>query len=223
MSKSKLMTVVIGNRDAIAEIAEQLTWISAALRMAPNDQGVHGCTPSIQQIPIEDHLASLPGSLQSVDAKYSVTCDISSPTTRSHSTGQCWHALFKNPVVVQGYPTLRRPREKTGLEIPLDILAALVQAQHITAFGEGLYIKGFSSVLVVMDQVEDSVIWHLNYNRDGSYISYPDAPASYSAEDTDLEHIMKCRHIVGWHASAKFYTGGRQKNKPYLRVVQLTI
>ncbi|KAI0446019.1 hypothetical protein F4803DRAFT_569193 [Xylaria telfairii] len=197
ISNSKLTTVVLGNRDAVAEIGEQLAWISAALRLAPNDQGIHICTPSIQQIQIDDHLTSLPGELQSVDASFSVSCEISGPPTEKHSTGQCWHDLFKNAMIVQGYPIPRRSRENTGLEIPLDILSALLQAPQITTFGSRTFLKGFSSMLILMDQTEDSVIWHLDFNRDGSSISYLDASKPPFTEGIGFEDCL----------NAKFYTG----------------
>ncbi|KAJ8126681.1 hypothetical protein O1611_g6957 [Lasiodiplodia mahajangana] len=209
--KSKLTVVVIGTRDAIAEIGEQLSWITAALRLAPNDQGVYRCKPSVQPVRFGEHWADVPGVLQPLDASFVVSCRILGPPTERNLTGQCWHGLFKNPTIVQGYPIPRRAREGTGLEIPLGILADLVQAPQISTFREKVFLKGFSSMLVLMDQMEDSTIWHLNLNRDGSYISHINASESpisgaMDVENT-IENAMKSRHIVGWCLKANFYIG----------------
>ncbi|KAI1131491.1 hypothetical protein F5Y10DRAFT_233341 [Nemania abortiva] len=209
--ESKLVVIVLGTRDAIAEIGEQLAWISAALRLAPDDQGIYGSRSSIRQIEIGKVPADLPKAPQSLDACFDILCGTPAPPTERHSTGQCWHDLFKNPTIVHGYPIPRRARENTGLEIPLHILADLVQTAQISTFGEKIFLKGFSSMLVLMDQIEDSTLWHLDLNRDGSYISYADASKSAATKSlvvgNIMKNIMRSRHIVGWCLKAKFYTG----------------
>ncbi|KAI1155034.1 hypothetical protein F4825DRAFT_109525 [Nemania diffusa] len=218
--EAKLIVIVSGTRSAIAEIGEQLAWIPAALRLAPDNQGIYKCTPSIQYIRIEEHEheASLPGALRSLDASFNLLFEISDLPTSRHSAGQCWHDLFKNPTIVQGYPVPRRARENTGLDIPLDIMADLVQAPQITTFEERLFLKGFSSMLVLMDQVEGLIIWHLDLNRSGTYISYTDASRPPTVQvmgiENIMDNIMKSRHIVGWCSNAKFYTGTNEASYP---------
>ncbi|KAI0115923.1 hypothetical protein GGR51DRAFT_368392 [Nemania sp. FL0031] len=211
IQKSELIVVVLGMRDAIAEVGEQLAWIAAALRLAPNYQGVYSCRPSIQQIRIGEDPTKLPRAIQPLSARFNVSCEISDSPTGRYSFGRCWHSLFKNPTIVHGYPIPRKARKNTGLEIPLDIMADLVQASQITTFGDKIFLKGFSSMLVLMDQIEDSIIWHLDFSHDGSYISYTDASEPPNVESIVVENIMgnimKSRHIIGWCLKAKFYTG----------------
>ncbi|KAL6849042.1 hypothetical protein ACO1O0_008572 [Amphichorda felina] len=94
--------------------------------------------------------------------------------TVSPINGQCWHDIFKNPVIVKGYPIPQRPEWSTGLEIPLNMMAGLARSQRLDRFRDKLYIKGFSTMLVPTKQIGDVICWHMIYNKDGSRISYLD-------------------------------------------------
>jgi hypothetical protein len=124
------------------------------------------------------------------------------------ANGQCWYNLFKNPVVVEGYPILRRPpgTDNHGLEIPHNMMAGLVQASRMNRFGESLVIKGFSAMLVPTRQAGDLLIWHLVYKQNGGRVSYLD----YDALPIGVNGIFQfknARHIVGWCAHARSHVG----------------
>lgn len=122
--------------------------------------------------------------------------------------GKCWHRLFNNPVVVQGYPVRARPQLEpgTGLEIPLDVLMALVDSTRIETFNQKNLIKGFSSMLVPTRKVRDIVLWHMWYNENGERISYTDARIGEFEHVTEAE-LNSSRHIVGWCSRAWNHTG----------------
>ncbi|RWA08778.1 hypothetical protein EKO27_g6319 [Xylaria grammica] len=217
--ESNLDVVVCGVEDSIAEIGEQIAWIAAAFRVAPGDLGVFGCVPYIQPAP-EYPKSAIPGSVHSLDAIFSIQFYFLDNKAESSSSGQCWHNLFKNPTLVQGYPVPFRPYHNRGLEIPIDILANLVEAPCINTFGDKLFLKGFCSMLTPTKQYEDIIIWHLLHNDEGKHISYLDANEYTAPGRIGLDDVAQSRHIVGWCQEANFYTGTSKAvypvHKPFL-------
>ncbi|EMT68829.1 hypothetical protein FOC4_g10004917 [Fusarium odoratissimum] len=122
------------------------------------------------------------------------------------ANGHCWHGIFKNPIIVKGFPILSKLQKDTGLEIPLSLMAGLARAQRVDRFNDKVYIKGFSTMLVPTKQIKDAVYWHLIYQEDGCRISYL---ADNLQRDVDLGSLdfASCRHILGWCSEAKFYAG----------------
>ncbi|KAL3448298.1 hypothetical protein BJX65DRAFT_317505 [Aspergillus insuetus] len=165
-------TQVTGPAPSIAEVAEQLTWLAAALRSSSSGHGVAYCSPTVENVQKRDT-----AQIGDYDLVFSIdlTARVAATTDMS-ANGQCWYNLFRNPVVVEGYPILRRSKgaDNHGLEIPLNMMAGLVQASRMNRFDESLVIKGFSAMLVPTRQAGDLLIWHLVYNRNGGRVSYLD-------------------------------------------------
>lgn len=129
----------------------------------------------------------------------------------SQSNGRCWRDLFRNPVVVKGYPIRDRSAQDIGLEIPLDIMAALVGSHRITRFAERTFIKSFSAMLLLNNKIGDILAWHLLFNEDGGHISYADPrvrlnPDS-STEAINMSTLSTSRHVVGWCLQVKNMAG----------------
>lgn len=120
--------------------------------------------------------------------------------------GNCWHDLFRNPTLVLGYPIPERLQSGYGLEAPLTVIAGLVHTQRATFFGGKLFLKGFSTMLIPTKQSGEMLIWHLVFHGNGDHISYLDSNVSH-ASGIGLDDIEKYRHILGWCADAKNYTG----------------
>lgn len=87
-----------GTADFIAEVTEIVAWLTAALRCSPNESTMTYCTPRAGRI----------GSY-SVEVEF----DISTDNVPEGVAGHCWHGMFRNPVVVRGFPISRRPRPDT--------------------------------------------------------------------------------------------------------------
>ncbi|KAH8803460.1 hypothetical protein F5884DRAFT_712243 [Xylogone sp. PMI_703] len=211
--ESRFMVEAFGTGDSVAEIGEQFAWLGAALRPSPYELGVAYSTPFIEDIQVE----SSPGHPKSGTQSWSkILCKINFRVERGEeqvelSNGQCWHNLFRNPVVVKGYPIPRRSEYDTGLEMPLNIMAALAHAQRVTIFGGKLFIKGFCTMLILTKYVEDMVIWHMIFNEDGSHISYVDPRirnilGAYP-ESVDVLDLERARHVIGWCSNVKSYAG----------------
>ncbi|ROW14903.1 hypothetical protein VPNG_03437 [Cytospora leucostoma] len=136
--------------------------------------------------------------------------------TTNPSSGQCWRKLFNNPVVVTGYPTLRRPQLEpgSGLEVALDALTALADAPIISTFKDKTLIKGYSTMLIPKRKVGDLIVWHFIFNADGSRLSYldPRVQSASSLGGITPTDITGARHVVGWFDFARSYAGCPEAN-----------
>ena len=130
--------------------------------------------------------------------------------------GSCWRSMFKNPAIVKGFPILVRSNGERGLEIPLNMMAGLGMTDQVITFGNGLILKGFSSMFVPVKCSKESVQWHFIFNEDISNvdegrISYLEADkrcsSRLSSEALDSSFLEAARHIVGWSSSVEMSTG----------------
>ncbi|PYH91989.1 hypothetical protein BO71DRAFT_432334 [Aspergillus ellipticus CBS 707.79] len=205
-----------GLADSLGEIAEQFSWLMAALRTSYGS-GVASSEPcytfmsskkmSLYREDFSDFLGHKSDGLCFISPR--VCPQDSDKLARK---GQCWHALFNNPLVVKGFPIPYRPEPHTGLEIPLDILAGLTQTRRLSYFAERTVIKGFSTMLNAIRKTDDILIWHLAFKKDGSRISYLDSNA-HDATHFNNDVINSSRHIVGWCSEVRYLAG--TANLPY--------
>ncbi|KAI1753776.1 hypothetical protein F4782DRAFT_545546 [Xylaria castorea] len=210
IDKSKLFAEVSGVAASITEIGEQLAWLGAALRSSTREEGLVYCTPVIMRISTDDTTPqienmSLPPQLV-FEIGFTIE-EVVDPLQRPN--GQCWHDVFRNPVVVKGYPIPRRKNANTGLEVHLNVLAGLARTQRVDHFKERFFLKGFSTMLVPTMRDGDILCWHLVYNKDGSRISYLD---NNVVNETWIIHsgLENLRHVLGWCSEAQFYGGSAQ-------------
>ncbi|KAF5987863.1 nucleoside phosphorylase [Fusarium coicis] len=199
---SKVMVQTSGSAAAISETGEQLPWLGSALRSSPHPQGLSYCTPSIRSM----H--------QDPEMPQAVVCVIGFGLEQllkppDNENGHCWHGIFRNPVLVKGFPILPRLERNTGLEIPLNLMAGLARADRVDQFNGKVYIKGFSTMLVPTKQFKEVVYWHLIYKEDGSRISYLDDNLDRDAL-AGFPDLTAHRHVLGWCCEARFYAGSSQ-------------
>lgn len=209
---------VNGTKETISEAGEVAAWIVGALRSSGIETGIN-ILPEIRysfyDLPC-DSLYDSPDALLQIHIRHNFLDNLSNeqdPTSTSlnMSSGACWHAMFRNPVVVSGFPVLRRPNnlEHTGMEISLDMMASLVRAPRLTEYAGRHYLKGFSSMLVAVRKNDGIVLWHHFFNPSGERISYLDAKVTESSDcyDVSTEDILSLRHIIGWCDNAQFRAG----------------
>ncbi|KAF5560177.1 nucleoside phosphorylase [Fusarium napiforme] len=199
---SKVMVQTTGSAASISETGEQLAWLGAALRSSPHPHGLSYCTPSIRSMHRDPEMPQ------------AVVCIIGFELEQrleppDNENGHCWHGIFRNPVVVNGFPILPKLERNTGLEMPLNIMAGLARADRVDQFNDKVYIKGFSTMLVPTKQVKEVVYWHLIYKEDGSRISYLDDNLDRDALAGFLD-LTTHRHVLGWCSEARFYAGSSQ-------------
>jgi hypothetical protein len=206
------MVEACGTADFIAEVGEQLAWLGSALRSSDFDNGVAYCTPRLRSVQSNDSSGFTRDPKGRPIISYEIDFLVKQKGEQILQEGTCWRDLFRNAVVVEGFPIQRRAEHGTGLDIPLHIMAGLVRARRVTDFDGSLFIKGFSTLLFPTKFAGNMVIWHLLFNEDGSHISYLD-PRIKSLQDPEargisLVHLTAARvHVVGWCSEAKNYAG----------------
>ena len=180
-----------GTADFIVEVAQSVAWLTAALRPSPDEDSIRACTPYLE----EDLVPPWP-------YPYSLRCvigfNMEAETNSGNAPNRCWHGLFRNPVVVKGFPISRRKQVNTGLEIPLHMVAGLANAPRVHDFNGRLCLKGFSAMLVAAELVGDVVLWHLYYNATGGRISYLDMDEDAALGGLNTNILRSSRHVVGW-------------------------
>lgn len=196
---------VAGSPYSIAEVAQQLAWLGGVLRRSGNE-GFTCCTPHMDVLSAETH------NFRSESTKvihFSLHYSLEAMAQPRHSNGSCWVDMFKNPVMMKGYPIPRRPMTNTGLELSLGLLSALINGARLANFGGTTILKGFSAMLATSAIVDDTVFWHYFFNPKGQYISYADKEVAQSGEFIHVpsDVVERSRHIVGWCEVAKSYAG----------------
>ncbi|KAL7894589.1 hypothetical protein HDV64DRAFT_287875 [Trichoderma sp. TUCIM 5745] len=192
IERQKFRLVVIGDASFVAEAGEVLAWIGAALRTSPYSDRLAYCSPVITWL--DTFNCSIDFRIEEI------------PQQTIPSNGQCWHRMFKNAVIVKGFPIRRKLEARVGLEIPLNVMAGLVRTKRIEQFDGRHFIKGFSAMLVPTKRSGDIIIWHYVYKQDGSYISYLDASGA-NYEHVETVDVETSRHIVGWCMEAVIHAG----------------
>lgn len=130
--------------------------------------------------------------------------------------------MFGNPVVASGYPIATKPRRGLGIEIPLNIMAALTGSERVDEFDDKVFIEGFSTMLVATEAAKDLLLWHYLFNQDGERISYFGHSTEVSSGISSSQ-VATARHVVGWCADCRTYAGGWQRSITYLTAWEFLI
>ena len=182
----------------IVDVFQQLIWMGAALRTS-QDGRVQYCIPKLEEIPRKRERES---------AGFNVTFDMTSPGEEDRS---CWFPLFINPVIAYEFPTAPRSESEVGLEIPLDMMAALGGARHVVDFEGGLVMKGYSAMFVPLKRYDQSIQWHLIRRSDEHRILYRElsieCPNRAMLEEVGHEALLKARAFLGWWPSSETHLG----------------
>lgn len=149
----------------VAEIGEILGWIIAALAASLSEQ-LATVIPSVarpRKLTQADRDIFESCGLDCTGLIYTtaITLELSQVEPLQDGSANCWHAMFRNPAIVEGYPILRRPKSGTGLQIPAAMMASLTNASYLVDFYHWTVLKGFSTMLVVSEVLDRTVHWHL--------------------------------------------------------------
>jgi hypothetical protein len=134
------------------------------------------------------------------------------PTDKDIPVGLCWKQLFCMPVLVRGYPILRRSVPKSGLEISLGLAASIMGSNQVVQLDDRLLIKGFNMLMIATLVAADIMVWHLFVSEmDGQRISYMDSRLdgidTKTSDAVSLHNVAGKRHIVGWCTRATDWCG----------------
>lgn len=197
-----------GGEAALTELCEQLAWLGAALR-ASTSFTVCLVTPqaNVMKIYRQDETKIV------VDLTFAMSASTKYETPKQ-TEGACWHSMFRNPVIVEGFPTPLRDHQEHGLEIPFDLMTALAGTDFATYWNQTFLLKGATTMLVPTSiNHQETVVWHFLVNtgaqsmpyyafqtRCPSWISIPRTSASWS----DIGHM---RNFVGWASQITRHSG----------------
>lgn len=205
---------VDGTKRALVEIAEQLAWLSAALRLP--ESGEH-MSLSVAQMFYIFTVTRLSKSLAPRQTSFVKifsdlrTIDDNMEHLQDLRRSRCWHLMFQNPVVVCGFPILAREFDRRGLEVQIDAMVKLGNADYLTSFDGIPVLKGFSTMFVATGISESSVQWHFLSREGGERISYLDAKKHCSSKSLDSlsENAILTvgRNFVGWATSIERIAG----------------
>ncbi|KAI1879200.1 hypothetical protein JX265_002154 [Neoarthrinium moseri] len=206
-------TVVVeasGIPDFVAEVGEQLAWIGAAMQPSPHTPEASCCTPNLT--------CSTGETSEAIDMQYIISFDYENCGKLPHVNGQCWHDMFNGPVIVRGYPIATRSTSvsASGLEAPLDLLAALARTRYIDTVSSKIFIKGFSTMLVPTQRSDGLILWHMIFNESPSdHIRYSDCKVEHV--EVSISEVEGSRHVLGWCSVAECIVGSRIANFSILK------
>ncbi|KAI9685935.1 MAG: hypothetical protein M1822_004213 [Bathelium mastoideum] len=196
---SKFIVTTIGTGDSLAEIGQQFAWLGAALRSSPFKTGVAISSAFVR--------AQASEITPSVEIRYQIGFKIDQPAARGGGqSGECWHSMFRNPVMVSGYPTLTKHEGGLGIEMPLNMIGALAGSKRANTFDGKVFVKGFSAMLIATKITRDLLIWHYCYNNEGGRISYLDHQIQV-VDNISLLQLDSVRHVVGWCSDCMYFAG----------------
>jgi hypothetical protein len=207
-----LYIIVTGGQYLVSEVGEQIAWLVSALQAVPGSPESFAMSfPSILGLAV--HSPSQKGKrVGNIKASCTFRVSWSQPTMKNVPVGVCWKQLLHLPVLVRGYPILRRSVPKSGLEISLEFAATIMGSNQVVQLDDRLLIKGFNMLMIVTLVAADIMVWHLFVSeKDGQRISYMDLRLdeinASTSDVVSLHQIAGKRHIVGWCAKATDWCG----------------
>lgn len=193
----------IGNNKIIVQVLHAFAWISCAARAGPAAKGVW------ESIPICTYCSVAELSASRAFVVHFLTRPIQ-PTTQP---GTCWQHVFQGAVIARGFPIPQRATVGLGLEMPLNMMAALGGSHRLTQWDDRVFIKGFSTMLVTIKSTTDILVWHYYYSRPGERLSYMDC--TQQTEKVNMARFSSFRHVIGWCSSSKYYAGKIPQTKRF--------
>ena len=201
--------VARGTHAALNELSEQLAWLGCAFQPSPVSFGICYTSPNI--VVLKDVHSSSP--IPSITAQLGFVTLSQDHGLSTDADGTCWHALFRNSVVADGFPILARHENEQGLELPLDMMSILAEARFATHYDRTLILKGHCTMLVPTRRTERSVTWHFIVNEGGKrlpYYSFRERCPGWIGTDkvnTNLLEDDNIRHFVGWASKITRHLG----------------
>lgn len=179
----------------LVEAAEVFIWVSSACRASSNE-GLQKCRIELDKVSLNPGLLLVARTLFEDVAMEDVPSDSS-----------CWHAMFRNPVIVEGYPIPMRNSDERGLELSVELMLSLARTSWATVYNGALLLKGFATLLTPTLKTGKSVIWHLTVNSRGKRQSYNEGLRHSCLRNIDEALFPGARHFVGWLRSANYLVG----------------
>jgi hypothetical protein len=195
-----LQIICHGTGGVVTEIAQLLSWISAAMSLSPFSSG------KIAYCDVDIIHSKRTGTDQAADFY------IERSFEELHmKESPCWLQLFNNAVIARGFPTPDR-RDEIGLELSVGLMAALTGTRHATEYKGGVVMKGLSTMLVPIERNGNRVQWHLVVSEDCEKgLTYQEGlkkvPNRALLDVVSLDAVHSTRAFVGWCKNAETILG----------------
>lgn len=195
----RFIITTIGPAHFVAECAEQLAWIQAAL-LSYNRNPAGYCAPSIQNYAVKTiHLPSK-------QLKYEGDCGVSIDFTplvnpadaipQKHS----WRkSLVSKRTIIPGFPISRRPEAYPGLELSFKLLLSSVQTDEAIIDDGLVLLIGPMLRLQLFKDTNGIFLWRPFHLRNGICScgeQHMEISLNTSYSFTDLRRLETGRHIV---------------------------
>lgn len=216
---SGFIITATGPAQFIAECAEQLAWLQAALLSNSRDQTGY-CAPSIENYAFNTIHS------RSSQVKHEGYCDIAveitplvNPTDAVPQKRSWWQDLVGNGVIIQGFPISRRPKAYPGLELSFELLLSSVRTDRAIIDDGLVLLKGPVLTLQLLKVTNEVFLWLPFHPRNG-FCSCEEhnveISPNLSYSSFDVRRLNTGRHIVGVCTDLPTTTAGERLNYPYI-------
>ncbi|KAH6982254.1 hypothetical protein BKA56DRAFT_368051 [Ilyonectria sp. MPI-CAGE-AT-0026] len=184
----------------VVDLIQQLCWLTATFSTSPPSEGaITYCMPIIKPI------------RGSAPAEPIFRLDTSFTKLVADEKNSCWLSLFSNAVIAYGFPIPER-ENGMGLEMSVDLMAAIVGARHAVTFDGGVVIKGFSSMFVPVMRTRDGIQWHYVANSDPEVQLSDDEGVKQCSNrallpDVHFASLATVRCFIGWNSLVEIRLG----------------
>jgi hypothetical protein len=198
-----LSLVVTGDPYFLSDIAEQIAWLAATLRLPSHNHVLTTSVPRLNQLPVRDNISTWQFFFDE-EASSKLYLD---------TNGWCWTKLVANPILVGGFPIpCRRTTSHSGLETSLDIMTDVVRTDQVFWIGDRIIMKGFNALLIATAFDSSAIMWHaLISSTAEERISYFDHRLTGRLWQNEglstLRQLEDTRHIIGWCSPATDFCG----------------
>jgi hypothetical protein len=131
----KTIVRINGQTSLLPQIVAQIAWLGAACRVSPDPDSNCFTTAHVET-------SSSPAAVATLSIQYSF--DLNPPP----QTSGCWFSFGCYASIASGFPIAARRQGEKGLELGLELMAALAGANYATCFRDEFLLKGFASMLI---------------------------------------------------------------------------
>ncbi|KFZ11289.1 hypothetical protein V502_07623 [Pseudogymnoascus sp. VKM F-4520 (FW-2644)] len=197
---SHFIITAIGPAQFIAECAEQLAWLQAALHSS--NKSISGyCAPSIINYKVDTRYS------RSKQIKYKGHCDIgveisplANPTDAVLQKQSWWHNAVGKSTAIQGFPISRRPEAYPGLELSFELLLSSIQTNKAIIDDGLVLLKGPKLTLQLFKDTDGVFLWRPFHPRDkicACRKHHKRISLNIPYCSIDLRRLRTGRHILG--------------------------
>ncbi|KFY28123.1 hypothetical protein V491_00626 [Pseudogymnoascus sp. VKM F-3775] len=195
-----IIITVFGPAQFIAECAEQIAWLQAALHTNLKHSAGY-CTPSIINYRFDTAFTPLVerdciGHCEVV----AQTAPLASPADGTLQKQSWWQDLVGKRAIIQGFPISRRPEAYPGLELSFELLLSFVQTNEALIDDGIVLLMGSRSTLQLLKDTNDIFLWIPFHPTNGICScgeQHVEIRISIPYSSIDLRRLETGRHILG--------------------------